>query len=315
MTSPFLLVRMLGKLHEDLLCYDGLTRIPVSGILVTRTLVVLVAGDSFDLTQEFLMSSLVEGGNLTVEDASLKLSAWTSSYGIDLDTSQIYLVVRHLKALLEKNKSVNLTSIKEPELALVLHALDSLLFFAPLASAFGVHDDSIKCLDMGTGGGFPGIPLACGSSWSFVLLDSVGKKVDACTEFAKVLGLDSRVSAIHCRLEDYASIKSNRGSFDLVVARALAPLDVLIEYASPLVANHGYVLLSKGTPDAEEREHAEVASRLCSLRLVSTHEFELPDGMGHRTFFLYQRSGMPSIKLPRKIGDARRKPLYELAKK
>ena len=160
--------------------------------------------------------------------------------------------------------------------------------------------------DMGTGAGFPGIPLGIMTGASGLLLDSVGKKVSAVNEFIGALGL-SNLSAVHIRVEDLD--RSLLGSFDFVFARAVAQANVLLEYATPLLGMGGRVVLEKGRPEEAEIVAADSAARLCGLIPVSRETFELPNGLGHREILIYEKHGRSRVKLPRKAGVAKREPL------
>ena len=240
---------------------------------------------------------------------SAKLFEWSDEYDLSLTADQIQLLLTDLKLLLEKNHVLNLTSIREPFDALVLHILDSLLFLKPLDKLCESERDS-TLLDMGTGGGFPGIPLACTRPYEVTLLDSVGKKVAACSEFADYLGLSSRITCVHSRLEDYA--KDNPHSFNFVVARALSSLDVLIEYATPFLSRTGFLICGKANPSDVELENAALSAKICNLQLVSRETYELPADYGHREFFIYRKVGSSKVKLPRKAGEAKRNPISSI---
>lgn len=237
------------------------------------------------------------------------LSSWSSELGIHLESNKLDMLVDDLLLVLEKNKVVNLTSICDPYDALVLHILDSVAFLGPLDRYLGQPAQAIRILDMGSGGGFPGIPLACSRNYDVVLLDSVGKKVAACDEFTHELGLQNRVTCVHSRLEDYA--RSDYGSFDCVVARALSSLDVLLEYSSPFLKIGGYLICGKGNPNDTELFKAELTEDFCGFLLVSRETFELPEDYGHREFFVYRKTKKSQIKLPRKNGEAKNNPLAE----
>lgn len=217
------------------------------------------------------------------------------------------MAIRHLQLMLAKNECVNLTAIKEPEKALILHSLDSLLFLTVLQGLNLLFDENQKLLDMGTGGGFPGLTLACCLPCQVTLLDSVGKKVKACSEFADDLLLSDRVQCVHGRLEEYAKVI--HGSQDVVIARALAPLDILLEYAEPYLKRNGYLVFGKGKPDEEELSKAAYVSSLLGYSNVSRETFELPYDMGHREIFVYQKTSRSKVKLPRRNGEARNNPL------
>lgn len=165
---------------------------------------------------------------------------------------------------------------------------------------------SLHLLDMGTGAGFPGIPLAVATGSQATLLDAVGKKVAAVSAFATALNL-SNVTVVHERLESYAI--AQRGNFDLVVARAVAPLGILLEYARPFLHIGGSLLVTKGTPSDEELSTgSSVASKL-GYQLVARQDLELPHSLGHRSIFHYEVVSKSTIKLPRQMGLAKKNPL------
>lgn len=224
-------------------------------------------------------------------------------YGIDCTEEQSLLLAHHLALVIEKNKVLNLTRIVDVDEALVLHVLDSLLL---LACSDVTMDPSTRFVDMGTGAGFPGIPLGVLTGAQGVLVDSVGKKVTAVNEFIKELGLKNLV-AEHSRVEDLAL--RMRGTQDYVVARALARTNILIEYAAPFLKMGGSLLVAKARPDEDELKEAQQAAKICGLSHASHETFELPHSLGHREILIYKRVGKPTIRLPRKPGTAKREPL------
>lgn len=225
------------------------------------------------------------------------------SFGIACGSSQAQLMIRHLDLLIKKNKVTNLTRITNPSESVTLHLVDSLL---PLSCKVVSADERDRYLDLGTGGGFPGIPFGVMTGAHGVLVDSVGKKVDAVNEFISELGL-KRLTAIHTRVEDYAM--NHAGSQTIVLARAVAQTNVLVEYASPLLSRDGLLLVQKGRPDQSEIEAGVKAAELCGMELVSRETFELPREMGHREVLVFKKVGKPRIRLPRKVGVAKRDPL------
>lgn len=222
--------------------------------------------------------------------------------GMNVGDDKVALLARHLFLVIQKNEVVNLTRIDSPEDGAYLHVVDSLL----LAHAF---DDAPAgpFMDMGTGAGFPGIPLAIATGRKALLVDSVGKKIAAVDEFLRTLGLSPRVAARHERVEDLA--RERRGSFAVVTARAVAQTNVLVEYAAPLLRRGGRLVAAKARPSDEEIAAADRAAQICGLRRVSRETFELPGERGHREVLSYERVGNPSIKLPRAMGLAKKQPL------
>ncbi|MBR2521603.1 MAG: 16S rRNA (guanine(527)-N(7))-methyltransferase RsmG, partial [Coriobacteriales bacterium] len=161
------------------------------------------------------------------------------SEGIECSPAQAELLLKHLDLVIAKNKELNLTRIDSIEDGIYLHVIDSLLCARKLSVVHGIE----SVLDLGTGGGFPGIPLAIMLDTKVTLLDSIQKKISAVDGFIHALGLDDRCAAKCSRSEDLARTASE--SFDLVVSRAVAQLNVLIEYASPLLATGGMLCALK----------------------------------------------------------------------
>ena len=230
-----------------------------------------------------------------------KLDALTSEFlrlcsenGLSISPEIAERCVQHLLLVLEVNKTTNLTRITDLHEALVLHIFDSLTLLPHLCAA-----PDGPCLDMGTGAGFPGIPLCLCSDRHFTLLDSVGKKVHAVSSFIKSLGLASRCDAVQDRVESFAS--SRPGSY--------ASLPVLVEYAAPLLVTGGYLIVSKGNPTRDELDQGNRAGKICGMRLVKQSSLELPLDLGHREILVYERYAKPQIVLPRAVGTAKKSPL------
>ena len=131
--------------------------------------------------------------------------------------------------------------------------------------------------------------------------------VNACNEFVEEMGLKDRVHASHARLEEF--VKETGRAFDIVTARALAKLDVLIEYAEPYVKRGGYLFFGKANPDAQEIRDAKIVAKICGFEIVSRETFELPDNFGHREIVVLQKISKSKVRLPRKNGEAKNNPL------
>lgn len=212
------------------------------------------------------------------------------------------LLCRHLDLVVERNQRVNLTRITSVEEAAYLHIVDSLL----LLEAFDAAPAG-PFVDMGTGAGFPGMPLAIVSGRPATLVDSVGKKVAAVRDFVRELGLDTQVRVEQARMEDMG--RRQRGRYAVATARAVAQTGVLVEYAAPILAPGGRLVVAKARPADEELAVAERAADLCGLALVSRETYELPHAMGHREVITYERVRNPRIRLPRAVGAAKHQPL------
>ena len=226
-----------------------------------------------------------------------------ASYGISISSDQACALLRHLDLVVEKNKVLNLTRITSIEDGIDKHIIDSVLLTTVMEGA------SEKCfLDIGTGAGFPGIPITIVTGMQGTLIDSVGKKVAAVNEFLQELNISSS-QALQIRAEEFAKTCHTR--YDYVVARAVAETAVLIEYAAPLLKMGGKAIIAKALPSSEEIERADIVSCMCGMNNVSRETFELPHSAGTRTLLVYEKVGKASVKLPRAVGVAKHHPLYE----
>lgn len=234
--------------------------------------------------------------DLAVSDSDL---CW-----LNITPDMVGMLVSHLELLIKKNQIMNLTRITNEHEALVLHIIDSLLLIAHKPDLLS---NESRLLDIGTGAGYPGIPLSVVSGCSGALIDSVGKKVSAVQEFVDTLGLADRIVCLHARAEEVPTIFDKR--FDVVTARAVAQTNILIEYAAPCLRRNGTLLVSKGNPSDEELLAASEAAKICGLQESVRLEYELPEGLGHRTILSYVKTGNPRIKLPRPNGVAKKHPL------
>lgn len=211
------------------------------------------------------------------------------------------MLLQHLDLVLKKNEVLNLTRITEPNKAIDLHILDSLLIYPRFSETSGTF------IDIGTGAGYPGIPLAIMSGRNGVLMDSVSKKITACEEFIDALGLHKRLECTNERAEAYAL--THKKAFGAVVARAVAPLGILIEYASPLLSDHGALIVTKGRLSDEECSQGNKTADICGMEIVSRETIELPSDGGHREILEYRKTKVPKVDLPRPIGEAKKHPL------
>lgn len=210
-------------------------------------------------------------------------------------------LITNLKLVIEKNKVLNLTRIDSFEDAVVLHLEDSLSIYPEF-----MHSSGEFC-DIGTGGGFPGLPLAIASGRKGILLDSVKKKALAVQEFVEELSLTGQVQALGMRSEELCAERF--GEFDTVVARAVDKLSVVEEYASPLLASGGHLIAMRGTESLGDEKAAQIASEQLGLQMIEKRAFSLGPDEVARSVYVFEKNGSPSIKLPRRPGMAHKKPL------
>lgn len=207
---------------------------------------------------------------------------------------------KHVDLLIEANERVNLTRIDDTESAKLLHIEDSLAGLPIVNEApEGMY------ADLGTGGGFPGIPLAIATGRDTLLVDSVAKKVKELQGFADELGLDN-VSTYAGRIEELAIERP--GEFSLLTARALTALPSLIELASPLLKEGGWLVCYKSRSIEDEMEQALGIQEKVAMYLIKEDHVLLSDGETPRTFLVFQKKGEPTVKLPRRPGMAQKRP-------
>ena len=212
------------------------------------------------------------------------------------------LIDRYLEAILEVNKTLNLTRIEDSEEARLLHIEDSLSGLEELKAApDGLYGD------LGSGGGFPGVPLSIASGRQTILVDSVKKKMAAVASVIDELGLASQIGTYDGRIEDLAVERS--GQFSALTARALSRLSVLMELASPLLNNSGHLICYKAQLSDEELEHALSLQKYLGMKLVSDRAFLLSDNETARRIVVFEKYKEPGLKLPRRVGLAQKKPL------
>lgn len=209
------------------------------------------------------------------------------------------LLEKHLKLVIEANKTTNITRISSWEDGMLLHVKDSLLGLDALNAC-----PEGRYADIGTGAGYPGIPLAIETGRDTLLVDSVSKKVRILDTFIDELGLNN-VSTYAGRIEDLG--KEQRGQFAAVSARALSRLSVLLELASPLLKRGGRLICFKAIIDSDELEHADVVAKKVGMKLVDDQLFELDEYQ--RRILSYEKIAESKIKLPRHVGFAQKKPL------
>lgn len=212
------------------------------------------------------------------------------------------LAEKYLDLILEANKVTNLTRIIDREQAMVLHLEDSLVGLDEInESPDGLYGD------LGTGGGFPGVPVAIYTGRDTVLVDSVKKKMAILDNAVNELELPNNVITYAGRIEDLA--KEKPGQFSVLSARALSQLPSLLELASPLLKKNGRLVCYKANISDEERNHALSIAEIVGMRFVSSRQVYLSDNETFREIIVFEKFKKPQIKLPRRIGLAQHDPI------
>jgi 16S rRNA (guanine527-N7)-methyltransferase len=223
--------------------------------------------------------------------------------GIDLSEKQFLQFEKYYELLTEWNSFMNLTAITEHEEVLKKHFLDSLSIVKAVKM-----EDIHTVMDIGTGAGFPGIPLKISyPHLKVVLLDSLGKRVKFLNHVINELGLED-ISAIHGRAEDFARQAEYREQFDLCVSRAVANLSSLSEYCLPYTRKNCLFVSYKSGKVEEELENAKRAISLLGGKVEHVSKFMLTDA-GERALVVIRKEKHTPNKYPRKAGLPSREPL------
>lgn len=205
----------------------------------------------------------------------------------------------YMEAVLSWNEKINLTNITSPEEFAEKHFLDSLSVIDTAEM-----EDAGSIVDLGTGGGFPGVPLAiCYPDKSFLLVDSLDKKLKVIQSITEELGIKN-ISLLHMRAEDMGQSKAYREKFDLCLSRAVANLSTLAEYCLPLVKVGGVFIAYKGSSAEEEAEAADEAIVELGGALYNIEETILD----HNLVYIEKEQKTPK-KYPRKAGTPSKSPL------
>ena len=224
--------------------------------------------------------------------------------GVRLSAAQLDALARYEQELLDWNTRFNLTAIRTPQEVRTKHFLDSLTCLLALHAA-----PPERLVDVGTGAGFPGIPLkVIYPKMALTLVESVGKKADFCRHVVRTLGL-SGVEVVQERAEVLGQSPAHREKYDWAVARAVAILPVLAEYLLPLVRVGGGMLAMKGESGPAEAHAAEHALRLLGGHLRQLVPVTLPGVVEERYLVVIDKIAATPLAYPRRVGLPAKKPL------
>ena len=222
--------------------------------------------------------------------------------GINLSEIQLKQFYNYMNLLIEWNKKVNLTAITKPDEIILKHFVDSLTISKYIS-------DGTKVVDVGTGAGFPGIPLKIvRQDVDITLLDSLQKRINFLDEVINELNLE-KITTVHSRVEDFGKNKKYREEFDIATSRAVANLSTLSEYLLPLVKVGGKVISMKGSLIQEELENSKNAIKILGGQIEKVDEFDLPNSDISRNIVLIDKIKTTPNRYPRKAGEPSKKPL------
>lgn len=225
-----------------------------------------------------------------------------SSNGVEQDKSEQF--GKYYQMLIEWNEKINLTAITEETEVAYKHFLDCISVFESK-----VIESGDRIIDIGTGAGFPGIPMKIyDSSLKITLLDSLKKRINFLNEVTNFLGLTD-VTTLHGRAEDYGASKEHREKYDICVSRAVANLATLSELCLPFVKVGGYFIAMKGPKADEELDGAKKAIGLLGGKVEKVINYDISDKDFDHNMILIKKISATSTKYPRKAPKPSKEPL------
>ena len=228
-----------------------------------------------------------------------ELKSKSEQININLENEQIKKFYEYMNLLIEWNEKFNLTAIVEPKEIILKHFIDSLTIEKYI-------NEGNKIIDVGTGAGFPGIPLSIYKpEIDITLLDSLNKRIIFLQEVIEKLEMKN-IEAVHGRAEEFA--KNKREMFDIATSRAVAPLNILLEYLLPFVKIGGTCLCMKGS-NIDEVENSKRALEILGGKIEKIETIKLPESDISRNIIIVRKVKNTPVKYPRKAGIPAKQPL------
>ncbi len=232
------------------------------------------------------------------------LNEASNNEGLKFNEKKYEQFMRYKDLIKEWNEKINLTAIKEDEEIVKKHFIDSMKVFK-----FDELKNAKNVIDIGTGGGFPGIPMKIiKPEINIVLLDSLNKRIKFLNEVIKELELEN-IKAIHGRAEDFAQEEQYREKFDVAVSRAVANLTVLSEFCIPYVKVGGYFVAMKGPAVEEEIKLSKNAIRMLGGQIEHIEKVQIEDSDLNHNLVIINKISLTHKKYPRKAGMVTKNPL------
>ncbi len=230
------------------------------------------------------------------------IKEYAKEISIELDDKKVEQFYMYMELLLEWNEKINLTAITKPEEVILKHFIDSLTIINKIKP-------NTKIVDVGTGAGFPGIPIKIvKEDVEIVLVDSLNKRIHFLDEVIQKLGL-TKIETIHSRAEELGRNKKIRETFDYATSRAVANLSTLSEYLMPFVKVGGNVIAMKGSEIEEELQKAQKAISILGGEVIAVEKFILPKSDIKRHIITIKKRNMTPMKYPRKAGTPAKEPI------
>ena len=235
------------------------------------------------------------------------LAEGLKSFNIEVNERQIEQFLQYYELLIEWNSFMNLTSITQFEEVIRKHFVDSVSLVRVFPE---IMKEEYTLIDVGTGAGFPGIPLKIVfPHLRVMLLDSLNKRISFLKEVAESIGLKD-IEAVHGRAEDFARKEEFRERYDVCVSRAVANFSTLSEYCLPFVKRGGCFIAYKSEKAMEEYEQSKKAISIFGGKCERTEKFYLPDSDIYRNLFLIRKLKTTPERFPRKAGMPSKEPIF-----
>ena len=236
------------------------------------------------------------------EEFEKEIIEYMEELEIKLSTEQAEMFFKYMNLLLEWNEKINLTAITDEEEVIVKHFVDSITISKYIPTGTSL-------IDVGTGAGFPGIPLGIiRNDLEIVLLDSLQKRINFLEVVIRELRLEN-IKTVHARAEEFGKNNKYREKFDVATSRAVANLSTLSEYLLPLVKVGGVVICMKGCAIEEELNNSKKAINVLGGKVTRVFEFNLPKTDIKRNIVLVDKVSKTPAKYPRKPGTPSKEPI------
>lgn len=232
-----------------------------------------------------------------------KMLELSKNIGVDSTDEQIEKFYVYMKTLLEWNEKINLTAIIEEDDIILKHFIDSMTVLKYIQKEKSI-------IDVGTGAGFPGIPIAIMENYAKVtLLDSLNKRINFLNEVCNQIKLNN-IKTIHGRAEDIGQDKKYREMFDIAISRAVANMTTLSEYLLPMVKVGGICICMKGSEIEQELNDSKFAIKEFGGKVLKVEKFLLPNSDIERNIIIIKKIKETSHKYPRKAGMPSKAPMF-----
>ena len=239
---------------------------------------------------------------MEIKEFKQELEKYLNELKIELNENQINSFYKYMNLLIKWNEKINLTAITDPKEIIMKHFIDSLTINKYI-------EKDAKLIDIGTGAGFPGIPLKIlRQDITVTLVDSLNKRINFLNEVIKEIGLE-KIETIHSRAEEIGKNVKYREKYDMATSRAVANIATLSEYLIPLVKEKGKCIYMKGPDIEEELLNGKKAINVLGGEVIKKEEFSLPKSDIKRTIIIINKIKRTPNNYPRKAGMPAKEPI------